>query len=394
MNRKSNIFTKDFFKLETSSSILLLISAILAIIFANSPIDTYYNLLLNTPLKIELGALKISKPILLWINDGLMAIFFFMIGLELKREFYEGVLSDFHSVLLPLIGAIGGIIFPAGIFMLFNYDNPLTFRGWAIPIATDIAFSLGVLSLFGKKVPLGLKIFLMTLAIFDDIGAIIIIAIFYTTSISFQALIIILCCIIILFIFNRMNYTQKSLYITIGIVMWVATLKSGVHATLSGILLAFFIPIKSKKPSEISPLKSLEKDLHFSVAFIILPIFAFSNSGIDFSNINFESLMHPLTLGILLGLFIGKQFGVFFFCYLFIKTKIVNLPKDITFINLYGVSALTGIGFTMSLFIGTLAFEGINIDTALDKRLGILLGSLLSGILGYYILRFSFNKRK
>ncbi len=392
MKKKSNIFTKNFFKLETTSSLLLLISAILAIICANSPLESYYNSLLNIPVIVQIGTLKISKPLLFWINDGLMAIFFLMIGLELKREFYEGVLSDTKNIILPFAGAIGGIIFPAGIYLLFNYNDPLTYKGWAIPIATDIAFSLGVLSLFGKKIPISIKIFLMSLAIFDDIGAIMIIALFYTKNISLEALSVIACSVIILFLFNRKNYTQKSPYIVLGIIMWIATIKSGVHATLAGILLAFFIPMRSKQNPEISPLKSLESDLHLAVVLIILPIFAFSNSGIHIGDISFESLKHPLTLGILLGLFIGKQLGVYTLCLIFIKFKITNLPKDMSLTHLYGVAVLTGIGFSMSLFIGTLAFGENNTALIFDERLGIILGSLLSGILGYCILKFSSKK--
>ncbi len=380
-------FISKFLKTEAAGGILLICAAILAIILANSPLDIYYNMLIDMPVVIKIGALEINKPWLLWVNDGLMAVFFFLIGLELKREFLEGELSDKKKIILPGLGAIGGMAIPALIYLIFNINDPVAVKGWAIPAATDIAFALGVLALLGSKVPTSLKIFLTSLAIFDDIGAILIIAVFYTSKLSFTALIIAGFCTAILFVLNKRGVIEKSPYIIIGLVMWVALLKSGVHATLAGVVVAMFIPIRCEKDNGRSPLKSLEHDLHYAVAFFILPLFAFCNSGINFINVGRAELFHDIPLGIALGLFFGKQIGVFGFCWLGIKLKLVELPKDISLMSLYGVSALCGIGFTMSLFIGSLAFAGGAMPV--DERIGIVLGSVASGILGYVILRFS-----
>ena len=370
-----------------------MVTAVLAIIVANSPLEPYYALLLDTPVEIRVGALEIAKPLLLWINDGLMAIFFFLVGLELKRELVEGELSDKRNIILPGAGAIGGMLVPALVYLYFNIDDDAAISGWAIPAATDIAFALGILSLLGKRVPTSIKIFLTSLAIFDDIGAILVIAFFYTSKISFVALIVVAFCIPLLAVINRLHVESKTVYIIIGLVMWVAMLKSGVHATLAGILVAMFIPITSKKTPGFSPLKDLEHDLHSAVAFIVLPVFAFANAGINLSGVGMEQVLHPVPLGIAAGLFIGKQVGIFGFCWLAIQLKMSSLPKGMSWGSLYGTAALCGVGFTMSLFIGSLAFEETNINILFDERLGIIIGSLASGIVGYLILNVSLGKR-
>lgn len=379
----------DFFKLESAGGIILIVSALLAIILANTPLQSYYALLIDTPVEIRIGALQIAKPLLLWINDGLMAVFFFLVGLELKRELIEGELSDMRNIILPGVGAIGGMAIPALLYAYFNSGDEIAMQGWAIPAATDIAFALGVLSLLGSRVPIAIKIFLTSLAIFDDIGAILIIAIFYTQKISMTALVIVVISIVILMLFNRRHVESKSAYVLIGIVMWVAMLKSGVHATLAGVILAMFIPMRSIIEPDTSPLKDMEHDLHSVVAFFILPIFAFANAGINFSGVGLEQISHSVPLGIALGLFVGKQVGIFGFCWLAIKMKLTHLPSDMTWGSLYGTAALCGIGFTMSLFVGSLAFEETSVNLLFDERLGIILGSLASGIMGFLILRAS-----
>ena len=389
MQPQSNSFITSFLKLESAGGILLFVAAVLAILLANSTFEPYYQLLLATPVEIRVGALEVAKPLLLWINDGLMAVFFFLIGLELKRELVEGELSDPRNIILPGAGAVGGMLIPALVYAWFNSDDPVALKGWAIPAATDIAFALGVLTLLGSRVPASLKIFLTSLAIFDDIGAILIIALFYTSKISLTALVVVALCIPILFVMNRKNVLSKSPYVLIGIIMWIATLKSGVHATLAGVVLAMFIPLKSKTDPEHSPLKSLEHDLHSVVAFFILPVFAFANAGVNLSGVSLEQLTHDVPLGIALGLIVGKQVGIFGLCWLFIKTGISQLPKGMNMPSLYGTSLLCGIGFTMSLFIGSLAFEETGVNLLFDERLGIILGSSISGLLGYLVLRKS-----
>ncbi|MBX2809991.1 MAG: Na+/H+ antiporter NhaA [Cellvibrionaceae bacterium] len=384
-----NININDFLKMEAAGGIVLMICARLAIVFANTPLNAVYSLLLSTPVVVSVGALEIAKPLLLWINDGFMAVFFFLVGLELKREMLEGELSDKRNIILPGIAAIGGMAGPALLYVLFNHHDAVALRGWAIPAATDIAFALGVLALLGSKVPTSIKIFLTSLAIFDDIGAIIIIAIFYTENISLMSLLVVACCIPLLAYCNWRHIETKSLYILIGIVMWVAMLKSGVHATLAGVILALFIPITSKSRPDYSPLKSMEHDLHTVVAFFILPVFAFANAGITLSGVGLEQIAHHVPMGIALGLFFGKQIGIFGLCWLAIKLKLAALPQGMSWLSLYGTAALCGIGFTMSLFIGSLAFAESGVNVLFDERLGIILGSLLSGITGYLILRYS-----
>ena len=392
MNAEDNFLSK-FLKQESTGGILLVAAAVLAILLANSPLNNYYTLLIDTPVAVQVGALEIAKPLLLWVNDGLMAIFFLLVGLELKREFLEGELSNRKQITLPALGAIGGMAIPAAIYIILNIDDPVALKGWAIPAATDIAFALGVLSLLGSRVPTSLKIFLTSLAIFDDVGAIIIIAAFYTSKISLSALIITLVCIAILFVMNRRNVIEESPYIVIGLVMWVALLKSGVHATLAGVLLAMFIPMRSKHNPSLSPLKNMEHDLHSVVAFFILPVFAFCNAGVDITGIGMNEVLHSVPLGIALGLFIGKQLGVFGFCWLGIKLGMADLPRDISWTSLYGTAVLCGIGFTMSLFIGSLAFEETGVNLMFDERLGIILGSFISGILGFLILNKSLKTK-
>jgi Na+:H+ antiporter, NhaA family len=385
-NQPSSTITK-FLQQESSGGILLVGAAVLAICAANSPLAALYNRLLEIPVSIRIGALAIDKPLLLWINDGLMAVFFLLVGLELKREFIEGELSNKKQIVLPGLGALGGMICPALIYAVLNYHDPMALKGWAIPTATDIAFALGVLSLLGSRIPASLKIFLTSLAIFDDIGAILIIAFFYTSNISFIALLISGSCLVLLALLNGKNIATTTPYVFVGVVMWVALLKSGVHATLAGILLAMFIPMRSAPNSGVSPLKQLEHDLHATVAFIILPLFAFFNSGIDLTGFGLAKILHPVPLGISLGLFIGKQVGIFVFCWLGIKWGAAELSKGISWPAFYGTTVLCGIGFTMSLFIGSLAFEETGVNLMFDERLGIIIGSLLSGIAGYMILR-------
>lgn len=378
--------------MESSAGILLLLSAVLAIIFANTGLEPYYQLLLSTPVEVRVGALEIAKPLLLWINDGLMAVFFFLVGLELKRELLEGELSNKANIILPAVGAIGGMLAPALIYLYFNQGDAVAVKGWAIPAATDIAFALGVLALLGSRVPISIKLFLTSLAIFDDIGAIVIIAFFYTAKISSTALIIVALCIPLLYMLNRTNVITNSPYIFVGIIMWVAMLKSGVHATLTGVILAMFIPLNIKDNDKVSPLKVLEHDLHALVAFVVLPLFAFANAGINLRGMSSDQLFHSVPLGIALGLFLGKQIGIFVICYLTIKLKFASLPQGMSWGSLYGTATLCGIGFTMSLFVGSLAFEETDINLLFDERLGIMMGSIMSGIVGYTILLMTLNK--
>ena len=389
MNKQSQSFISDFLKLESAGGILLMFAAMLALLCANSFLDGYYRLLLETPVEVRIGAVEIAKPLLLWINDGLMAIFFFLIGLELKRELLEGELSDRRNIILPGVGAIGGMVAPALIYVYFNRGDSIALQGWAIPAATDIAFALGVLTLLGPRVPTSIKVFLTSLAIFDDVAAILIIALFYTANISSTALLVVAACLPVLTLLNRKDVVAKSPYVMIGIIMWVAMLKSGVHATLAGVLLAIFVPLRSKSDPELSPLKTLEHDLHALVAFFVLPVFAFVNAGLDLRAISMEQVFHGVPIGITLGLFAGKQIGIFGLCWLAVKMKFASLPPGMNLPGLYGTAALCGIGFTMSLFIGSLAFEETGVNLLFDERLGIILGSIASGVLGFLVLSFS-----
>jgi len=382
----------NFLKLESASGILLILAALIALVLANSLLSDYYTALLNIPVHIRVGALEIAKPLLLWINDGLMAVFFFVIGLELKREFVEGELSDPQKIILPALGAIGGMAIPAAIYLLVNKGDPLATSGWAIPAATDIAFALGILALLGSRVPRQLKIFLVSLAIFDDIGAIVIIGLFYTSELSTTALGSALACIVVLAFLNWRGILTSSVYILVGLIMWVAVLKSGVHATLAGVVLAAFIPMKKDPYTGQSPLHNLEHDLHGVVSYVILPVFAFVNAGVSVQTMTLEQILGSVPVGIALGLIVGKQIGVFGLCWLGIKLGIAKLPDRVDWLMLYGVSVLCGIGFTMSLFIGSLAFEDANSPYLYQDRIGILIGSFISAVLGYFVLKFALNK--
>lgn len=387
MLNAANNAIANFFRMESSSGILLMFAAALALVMANSPLAPYYSLFIDTPVQVRIGALEIAKPLLLWINDGLMAIFFFLVGLELKREILEGELSSLRKVVLPGFGAIGGVVVPAAVYLLINAGDPQATSGWAIPAATDIAFALGILALLGSRVPITVKIFLTSLAIFDDIGAIVIIAVFYTDQISLLSLLIAGSCIPVLLLLNRRGVEARSVYILIGLVMWVSMLKSGVHATLTGVILAMFVPMRSTVDPEFSPLCDWEHDLHVAVAFFVLPLFAFANAGISLQGVGMEQLTHGVPLGIALGLFMGKQLGVFSMCWLAIKLRLADMPDEMSWLSLYGTAMLCGVGFTMSLFIGSLAFESTGIDRIFDERLGIIVGSLISGLFGYLVLR-------
>ena len=379
---------RNFLKLETAGGILLVAGAVLAIICANSPLAPYYAKLLYITGELRVENFSVSKPALLWINDLWMAIFFFLVGLELKRELIEGELSDRSQLILPAAGAIGGMVVPALFYIAFNINDPIAMSGWAIPAATDIAFALGVLALLGSRVPLSLKVFLVSLAIIDDIGAIIIIALFYSGQLSQVSLIFSAICLIVLFVLNRRGVADIPTYIFIGLLLWLGVLKSGVHATLAGVLLAFFIPLRDPKNPENSPVKNLEHSLHPIVAYFILPVFAFSNAGVSLQGISFSTLIEPVPLGIISGLFFGKQIGIFFFCWLVVICGLCRLPQGIDWKALYGAGILCGIGFTMSLFISGLAYEQVGGNYMMVGRLGILIGSLLTGIFGYLFLRF------
>lgn len=388
---KVSLQVSEFIRSESAGGILLVAAAFLAMLFANSPLSLYYDMFLSIPVHIRVGPLEIAKPLLLWVNDGLMAGFFFLVGLELKREMLIGEFKEKRNIVLPVLGALGGMAVPALVYFAVNYDDPGALRGWAIPTATDIAFALGILSLLGSRVPLSLKVLLTSLAIFDDIGAILIIAIFYTDAISPLSLAVTGCCICVLLAMNRRGQETIAMYIFIGSIMWVSLLKSGVHATLAGVILAMFIPIRSSKNPDHSPLTEIEHDLQPVTAFIILPIFAFCNSGIDLAGASVDFLLHGVPVGIALGLFLGKQLGVFAFLWLGIRLGISAMPKGMSWTSLYGLACLCGIGFTMSLFIGSLAFDQTVHQLVFDERLGIIVGSLLSGLAGILILHKSLS---
>jgi NhaA family Na+:H+ antiporter len=379
---------RNFLQMESSGGVVLMAAAGLALIAANSPLADYYDLFIETPVEVRIGRFEIAKPLLLWVNDGLMAVFFFLVGLEVKRELLEGELSRPSNVLLPALGAVGGVVAPVGIYVAFNYGDSVGMNGWAIPAATDIAFALGILMILGSRVPVSLKVFLVSLAIFDDLGAIVIIAIFYSSNLSVEALVVASLCLVVLAYMNWRHVSAVPAYVLVGVIMWVAVLKSGVHATLAGVALAMFIPMRSRDEPDRSPLRELEHDLHTVVAFGVLPLFAFVNAGIPFAGMSVADLAHPVSLGVALGLFVGKQLGVFLLCLLAIRAGMAKLPDGASWGSLYGIAILSGVGFTMSLFIDTLAFENLPVDTVFDfdARLGILLGSLVSGVLGYVVL--------
>lgn len=381
---------EEFIQRESSAGITLMFVTAAALLLKNSPLSEVYNAFLHTPVVVRFGALHIDKPLLLWINDGLMAVFFLLIGLEVKREILEENLSSWSQAALPVIAAVGGMAVPALIYIALNRGEELAMLGWAIPTATDIAFALGILSLLGNRVPGSLKIYLMALAIIDDLGAIVIIAVFYTTDLSHLSLIVACLSLLALVLLNRFEVTKKAAYVILGVVLWVSVLKSGVHATLAGVALAFTIPLAStdKDGNTFSLSNSMEHDLHPWVAFLILPLFAFVNAGVDIRGISLAQMSASVPLGIMLGLFIGKQAGVFGFSWVAIKLKLASMPTGSSWRQLYGVAVLTGIGFTMSLFIDSLAFEDDMVYQYADK-LAVLLGSFFSGLAGYLILRRS-----
>ena len=382
---------QDFLKLETSAGIFLMLAALLALLANNSPLSPLYTGLLSTPVEVRIGSLELAKPLLLWINDGLMAIFFFLVGLEIKREVLQGQLSSLSKASLPLLAAIGGMAGPALIYSYINWIDAETLRGWAIPSATDIAFALGVLALLGSRVPVSLKIFLLALAIIDDIGAITIIAIFYTENLSLEMLGLAVVGFAALFVLNRSGVKSITPFALIGVFIWVCVLKSGIHATLAGVLTAFAIPMKGKVKGSQSPLHYLEHALHPWVAFMVLPVFAFANAGVSLTNISVADLTATLPLGIALGLFFGNQIAIFVLTFTAVKLGIAKLPTDVRWVQIYGAGCLAGIGFTMSLFIGTLAFS--NPELINQVRLGVLMGSFASAILGYTVLRLSSRER-
>ncbi|MDF1797196.1 MAG: Na+/H+ antiporter NhaA [Coxiellaceae bacterium] len=384
---------RHFLRLESSGGIVLFLAAILALIIDNSGWSSFYHAFFNQTLNISLGDFVLAKPVQLWVNDGLMVFFFLLVGLEIKRELFEGELNSKAKALLPGIAAAGGMIVPAVIYIAVNYGHGDNLRGWAIPTATDIAFSLGILALLKSRIPPALKIFLTALAIFDDIGAIVVIAIFYTHHISIGLLAVAAVLTIVLVLLNRFNVTHRAAYFIVGVIMWVCVLKSGVHATLVGIILGFAIPLRvyTKDGGSVSPVRELEHSLHPWVAFMILPLFAFANAGISFKGMDWGMLLHPIPLGITLGLFFGKQLGIFIFTWIAIKLNWARMPHNGNWLGIYGMSMIAGVGFTMSLFIGSLAFASME-HMAL-VRMGVLLGSLLSGVAGYLLLRFGNPRR-
>lgn len=378
----------------STPGILLVIAALLALVIYNSPLANWYETWLHTPVSIYIGDFSIDKDLRHWIDDGLMMIFFLLIGLELKREFFIGELKDPKQILLPAMAALGGMLVPALIYVAFNYNDPESLRGWAIPSATDIAFAIGVLSLLGNRIPLSLKVFLVTLAVLDDLGAILIIALFYSSELSGSALIMAALFILILFSINMKGVKSLTVYGVVGVLLWASVIKSGVHATLAGVIIAFSIPLRVESNEHDhchdAPLIRLEHELQPWVSFLILPLFAFANAGVPLSGITIETLTNSVILGTALGLFIGKQLGVFGFSYLAVKLGWANLPRGISWLQLYGVSILAGIGFTMSLFIGTLAFEQYGGNGEMTSvRLGILISSFLSAIIGFIILHIA-----
>jgi len=379
-----------FFKLEAASGLVLLFAAIIALIISNSALSDLYFSTLNEYLFIGINNFGLKLSVIHWINDALMAIFFFFVTLEIKREFLQGELSNIRQALLPIIAAVGGMLVPALFYVFINYNDSETLNGWAIPSATDIAFSLGVLSLLGKRVPLSLKVFLTALAIIDDLGAIVIIALFYSGDLSIKYLSLMLLAFIVLLVINRFNIKRFLPYLVIGLFLWDFTHNSGIHATIAGVLLAMTIPHR-KKEKDFSLLIKIEHAISPYVAFGIMPLFAFANAGVSLEGLSFGSLLNKVPLGILLGLFVGKQLGVFLFSYVSIKTKIAQMPNNSNWYNLYGVGVLTGIGFTMSLFVGNLAFVE-NTQYIDGVKIGVLTGSLLSTLFGYFLILLTPNK--
>ncbi len=389
--------TAEFFRLEAAGGILLVLASVMALIVANGPFYELYEYVLNG-VNFRIGFsdpqgydFQINKSILHWINDGMMAIFFLLVGLEIKRELIIGELQTRSKAALPVLAAIGGMVVPAAIYAFVNRASPQTIDGWAISCATDIAFALGVLSILGNRVPMTLKVLLTAVAIIDDLGAIVIIALFYSDSLHLYALLFALLPILAMFFMNRAGFPRRAAYIVLGIILWLAVLKSGVHATMAGVITAFFIPLRAKDPEDRrSPAQRLENDLHPWVVFLILPLFGFANAGVPFTGMGLHSFMDPVTLGIILGLVVGKQVGVFGGAWLAIKSGICAKPEGVCWRQMYGMAVLCGIGFTMSLFIGGLAFTGTELQA--EVRLGVLGGSFISAIAGYILLRSTGKK--
>ena len=381
---------REFLQLETAGGVLLIVCVVIAMLIATSPLSGTYAALIDMTVAVQVGNLVINKPLLLWVNDGLMAVFFFLIGLEIKREIMDGELSSFDQVILPGMGALGGMLVPASIYIWFNLGDSVAMDGWAIPVATDIAFALALLGSFGARVPVSLKVFLLTLAILDDLAAIVIIALFYSAALSPTMLVIGAVTLGIAAAMNRMGVTRTSSYILLGVVLWIAVLKSGVHATLAGVLIAFCIPMRDKEGH--CPLRELEHNLHEPVAFVILPAFAFVNAGLSLSGVSLDALLHPVTLGVTSGLVVGKPLGIVLFTGVAVALGLARLPKDVNWTQLLGVACACGIGFTMSLFIAGLAFEHGSGAYFSGDRLGILVGSLLSTLAAWVLLQFSLPK--
>ena len=379
-----------FFKLEAASGLVLFFAAIIALFISNSELADLYFATLNEYLFIGINNFGLKLSVLHWINDALMAIFFFFVTLEIKREFLQGELSNIKQALLPIIAAVGGMLVPALFYVFINLGDSETLNGWAIPSATDIAFSLGVLSLLGKRVPLSLKVFLTALAIIDDLGAIVIIALFYSGDLSIKYLTLMLLAFIALLLINKFNIKKFLPYLVVGLFLWDFTHNSGIHATIAGVLLAMTIPHR-KKEKDFSLLIKIEHSISPYVAFGIMPLFAFANAGVSLEGLSFASLLNKVPLGIVLGLFLGKQLGVFIFSYLSIKLKVAQMPSDTSWYNFYGVGVLTGIGFTMSLFVGNLAFAE-NMQYMDGVKIGVLTGSLLSTLFGYFLILLTPNK--
>ncbi len=379
-----NDVIRDFFKMESAGGILLVIAAAIAMTIANSPLGETYQSLLHT----YVFGMSVSH----WINDGLMAVFFLLIGLEVKRELLEGALKSKETAIFPAIAAVGGMLAPALIYVAFNANDPEAISGWAIPAATDIAFALGIMALLGKRVPVSLKVFLLALAIIDDLGVVVIIALFYTGDLSSMALLVGFVMTGVLFMLNAKEVTKLTPYMIVGAILWFAVLKSGVHATLAGVVIGFAIPLKGKK-GEHSPLKHMEHALHPYVAFGILPLFAFANAGISLEGVSMSGLTSMLPLGIALGLLIGKPLGIFSFSWAAVKLGVAKLPEGINFKHIFAVSVLCGIGFTMSIFISSLAFGNVSPEFDTYARLGILMGSTTAAVLGYALLHFSLPKK-
>ena len=386
---------KNFLKLESSGGILLFTAAILAIICANTSVQSVYFDFLQTQVVLKVGAFAIDKPLLMWINDGFMAVFFVLVGLEVKREMFEGSLSSVRKASLPAFAAFGGMIVPALIYYFINHHDPELVRGWAIPMATDIAFALGIVALLSKQVPLPLKMFLLALAIIDDIGAIVVIAIFFSHEMSMPALIVASLAIITLFTMNRYKVVSMIHYLIVGSILWASVLKSGVHATLAGVIIGFAIPLRGKNGE--TPLYHLEHILAPWCSFVILPLFAFANAGVSFDGMSLEKLTSPVPLGIAFGLFIGKPVGVFLFSYVAVLFRLAGLPQGVNFKQIFAIAVLCGIGFTMSVFIAGLAFGADNNDGSNMlplAQLGILIGTNLSAVVGYILLKATTNKNK